>query len=64
MYKLWPKKRKENSIAKKKNDVGASTYQGRKSTGLDYCDKDGIDVEAIELTQEANKETNLRKLQS
>ena len=66
MCKLCPRQRRENNIAKqkKKKNVRASTNQGRKSIGFDYCAKDGTKLEARELTQEAFKETNLRKLQS
>ena len=38
--------------------------EGKKSTGLDYRDREGIRLEAIELAQEAPKKTNTRKLQS
>ena len=38
--------------------------QGKISTGLDYCDRDETELEAIELAQEVPKETNPRKLQS
>ena len=49
-------------VLQRKNDVKTNTNQEGMSTRLDYRDKDGTGLEAIEPTQEAPKKTNPRKL--